>query len=179
MPTDSPAVSPEPLQAVFREEAPRRVYVKTDILKHIGYTPDCPGCRALQTGRTTVGHNDECRKRAVDSMKDTAVGRERISVARKREDDFLARAVQHSDAALAKKSNIEESKTIVLVVESGSGTSIGAIPTDSSMLPVVVEMDVSTPVVDQSQCSSSSSSSMVVVSPILVVALAVLNSFGS
>ena len=61
VPTDYPTVSLEPPQAVFREEAPRRIYLKTDMLNHPGYTPGCPGCRALQTGRARVGHNDECR----------------------------------------------------------------------------------------------------------------------
>lgn len=51
----TPTTPPEPPRVVFREEAPRKVYVKTDVLKQIGYTPGCPGCQALQTGRSALG----------------------------------------------------------------------------------------------------------------------------
>lgn len=44
--SDSPVVL-EPPHSVFKEEAPRRLCVKTDVLKHIGYTPGRQGCRAL------------------------------------------------------------------------------------------------------------------------------------
>ena len=40
----------------------------------------------------------------MDAMKETAVGRDRITAARKREDEFLARAVQQSDEMLATRS---------------------------------------------------------------------------
>lgn len=102
-PSATPVLPLEPSQVAYREEAPRKVHVKTDTLKLIGYTPGCPGCIALQTGRTRVCHNDACRKRAVDTMKDTVAGRERLTAARKREDDFLARAVQQTDEALSKR----------------------------------------------------------------------------
>lgn len=66
-PSSTPVVPPEPPQVAFGEEVPGKVYVKTDVLKQIGCTPGCPGCVALQTGRTRVGHNGACRKRAVDT----------------------------------------------------------------------------------------------------------------
>ena len=37
-PSDKPAIPPEPPQVAFREEVPRKVYVKTDTMKQIGYT---------------------------------------------------------------------------------------------------------------------------------------------
>ena len=86
-PADSPTIPPGPPHVVFEEEAPRKVYVKTDVLKQIVYTLGCPGFRA----------SDHCRKRAVDTMKETIVGRERLSATRKRGFEFLARAVQRSD----------------------------------------------------------------------------------
>ena len=84
-------------------------YVKTDVLKQIGYTPGCPGCRALQTGRTRVGHSDQCRQRAVETMKETVLGRERLTAARKREDEYIAaRAVQQSDELALKRMRIAD-----------------------------------------------------------------------
>lgn len=106
-PSISPTVPVEPAPALFREEAPRKVYVKTDVLKKIGYTPGCLGCRALQEGRTRVGHSDRCRQRAVETMKETAAGRECLSAVRKREDDFLAKAVQQTDELFVKKQKID------------------------------------------------------------------------
>ena len=81
-PSGHPAVPLDPPYAAAKEEVPRKVYVKTDVLKQIGYTPGCPGCRALQLGRTRVGHSDACRQRVVETMKQTVLGRERLSAAR-------------------------------------------------------------------------------------------------
>ena len=107
-PSPTPAVPVDPAPALFREEAPRKVYVKTSDLKKIGYTPGCPGCRVLQEGRTRVGHSDHFRKRAVEVMKETVTGRDRLSAVRKREDDFLAKAVQQTDELIVKKQKIDE-----------------------------------------------------------------------
>ena len=97
LPSGSPTIPQAPPHVIFKEEAPRKVYVKTDLLKQIGYTFGCPGCRALQPGRTRVGHSDECRKRAADAMKEIVLGCERLTAAR------MARAVQQSDELFAKR----------------------------------------------------------------------------
>lgn len=128
-PLAAPAIPPEPPHVAFREEAPHRVYVKTDVLKQIGYTLGCPGCRALQTGRMRVGHSDDCRKRAVETMKDTVAGRDRLSAARKREDDLLARAVQQTVKKLFKRPRLEESSSSQPTrLPSGGGDVIVATP---------------------------------------------------
>ena len=159
-PSDSPVMPPEPPHVVCKEEAPWRLYVKTDLLKQIGYTPGCPGCRALQTRRTRVGHSDECRKRAVDAMKDTAIGRERITAAKRREDEFLARAFQESDEKLIKRarsaedSNADKPNTVV-PGDGGAGNGIVASPQDASMSTVPADNNVDTPMSVLSVSSSS------------------------
>lgn len=173
-PSYNPLIPPEPPHVVFKEEAPRRLYVKTDALKQIGYTSGCPGCRALQAGRTRVGHSDECRRRAVDGMKETVFGRDRITAARKREDEFLARAVQQSGEILAKRArSADDSNTDKPVAmdsgDGGAGNGIVASPPDTSVSTVlaktVIDTSMSVPAVNSSggitdivNASSSSSS---------------------
>ena len=76
-----------------------------------------------------------CRKRAVEIMKETIVGRERLVAARKREDDFLARAVQQSDEAASKRQKLEESLMVLpssAQVSGGNGVGI----TVSTPMPI-------------------------------------------
>ena len=164
LPSATPEVPVEPPHALFREEAPRKVYVKTGVLKEIGYTPGCLGCQALQSGRTRVGHNDQCRKRAVDTMKETILGRERLTAARKREDEFLARAVQHSDEKRQKVEStaVPSSTSMSLAGGSSSGYTTVSVPVQHSM---DMTMDQSGPSSSTSipiptTTSSSSSSAM-------------------
>ena len=150
--------------------------MEIDVLKQIGYTPGCPGCRALQTGRTRVGHSDDCRKRAVEKLKETVFGRERISAARKREDDFLARAVQQSDGLASKRAKNESHTVVTSSVAAtqvdGSGGVIAAVPVtkdSESTIPAVpmgTEVDMSMPT------SSYSSSSMQVSNTVVGIAQA-------
>lgn len=136
VPADSPVVPPEPPPALLREEAPRKLYVKTDTLKKIGYTPGCPGCRALQEGRTRVNHNDQCREIAAETMKETVVGRERLNATRKREDEHLAREVERGDERAVARRKLDEAAS--------SAECNGATPTvlqalsSFSMLPPAV-----------------------------------------
>ena len=121
-PSDSPAVRLDPPYVVAKEEVPRNIYVKTDVLNQIGYTPGSLGCRALQLGRTRVGHSDQCQQRAVETMEETALGRERLSAARKREDEYVARAVQQSDEFASKRIRIGDPIAVpVLLAQPGRG----------------------------------------------------------
>lgn len=125
VPSAAPTAPIEAPHAVFKEEAPRQKYVKTEVLKQIGYTPGCAGCRALQEGRAGVDHSDHCRKRAVETMDETIVGKERLTAARKREDEFLALADQQSDDVASKNRKVENSTAVVFIpvlakVDSGS-----------------------------------------------------------
>ena len=58
------------------------------------------------------GDSDACRKRAVGTMKETLLGRERLAAARKREDDFLARAVERNDVAVKRRRQEEVTSTV-------------------------------------------------------------------
>lgn len=139
VPSATLVIAPGPPHVAFRKEAPRKVYVKTDVLSQIGYTPGCLGCRAIQSVRPRVGHSDDCRKRAVDIMKDTVAGRGRLSAARKREDDYLALAVQQTDEKFLKRTKVEESSSSQATSPPGEGGSviatalIGAVPPQDSL----------------------------------------------
>ena len=75
-PPDSmaPAVPMGPPASTMRAEIPRKLYVKAELLQKIGYTPSCPGWKALQHKRTRVGHSDICRLQVSKKMEDTICG---------------------------------------------------------------------------------------------------------
>ena len=60
-------------------------------------------------------------------MKDTNAGRERLNAARKRDDDYLARAVQQMNEKLFKRPKVEESFAPGKVVLLGGGGSVIAV----------------------------------------------------
>lgn len=107
LPSESPTILVEPPRTAVREDMLGKLYVKTDVLKQIGYTTGCPECRALQGGKPRAGHNDTCRNRATGAMKNDAAGRQRIKATRERENEFLAKAVQDEDGRTAKQSRTE------------------------------------------------------------------------
>lgn len=113
LPSESSVIPAEPPRAAMREDVPRKLYVKTDLLKQIGYTTGCPGCRALQAGKPRVGRNDACRHRASEAMRGDAAGRQRLKATRDRENEFLARAVRDEDERKAKQSRVEVSPPTV------------------------------------------------------------------
>ena len=53
---------------------PRQVYVKTKDIKQYGYSTGCPGCRAIETGKTPVPHSQQCRERVVEELQKTDEG---------------------------------------------------------------------------------------------------------
>lgn len=113
LPSESPVITAEPPRAAMRGDVPRKLYVKTDVLKQIGYTTGCPGCRALQVGKPRVGHSDACRHRASEAMRGDAAGRQRLKATRDCENEFLARAVRDEDERKAKQSGVEVSPPAV------------------------------------------------------------------
>ena len=79
---DDPQVPPEPRIKV------RRMYVRHADIVHFGPTPGCPGCKALDTNKT-IAHNDACRKRIAELLKNTDKGHERVERVARNLDEAL------------------------------------------------------------------------------------------
>ena len=62
-PSSQPEGTADLPRADARDELPRKLYVKRSDLHSYGYTPGCPGCKALALGRTQVAHSNACRDR--------------------------------------------------------------------------------------------------------------------
>jgi hypothetical protein len=78
------------------DEPPRRMYVKRADLRAHGYTPGCPGCKALASGSTQIAHNEACRKRVAEAISGTGDGASRIKAVRAREDEYIASHTEKS-----------------------------------------------------------------------------------
>ena len=87
-------------------------------------------------------------------MKETVAGRERYAAARKREDDFLARAVQQSDEAASKKQEIEFLATIGLPTSTPAQGDGGSGGITAVLVSITAQVSMSCP--DASISSSSS-----------------------
>ena len=89
---EAPVAPAEPSDrgGAAREPVPRRMYFKKADFEVHGYTPGCVGCRSILQGKTRQGHSETCRARMEKLFDNT----ERFLVARKREQDFLEKAVK-------------------------------------------------------------------------------------
>ena len=61
-----PASRTEPRQLVEGEEKEfivRRARISREVIRKVGFTIGCPGCRAVNRGQSAVYHNEECRRR--------------------------------------------------------------------------------------------------------------------
>ena len=81
---------------------PRSFTIKKEVLVKNGYTASCAGCKAILRGATRQAHSDYCRRRLAKDMR----GDEKVREARKRENEFLEKALAESEEKNAKKSNI-------------------------------------------------------------------------
>ena len=81
-----PFVTPEvaatlpPRVEVSEPHGPRRVYLRADheISQYAavhGYTPNCPGCLAIQTGGRPRNHTELCRRNVVNFMMQSQTGK--------------------------------------------------------------------------------------------------------
>lgn len=85
------------------EPVPKRAYlVKAYFEKH-GYTPSCPGCKALVEGGPRQGPTHSCKTRLEKEIKHT----DKYTTARKRQDYFLEKALIEDDAKRRKKKDAE------------------------------------------------------------------------
>jgi hypothetical protein len=96
-----------PKDGTLQEEAvPRRVRItKQDLVEH-GFTASCPGCVSIMTGSTTMArsHSEACRKRLENAME----GDPRLQKVKRRQTEFLAKAVEAQDEQEKKKRRTEE-----------------------------------------------------------------------
>ena len=55
-----------PIQLIDGEESDfivRRMRITRELIRKVGFTIGCPGCRAVNRGQPAVNHNEECRRR--------------------------------------------------------------------------------------------------------------------
>ena len=99
---DGEALRQEPLRPLseelleetrVREPVPRSFNITPQDLRDHGYTPKCPGCTAVLSGTARQGHNDACRARLEEAMKDLP----KVKAARARVDEYIAERVREED----------------------------------------------------------------------------------
>ena len=67
-----------------RQEGPRRFRITIPMLVKYGYTEGCEGCRFKQAGLgSTRAHNEECRRRIAEKLKDDPEHQKTLNVKRK------------------------------------------------------------------------------------------------
>ena len=76
-----------------RESVPRRGYIKKEDFERHGYTPKCNGCKALLQGGIRQPHEEACRKRMEEHLRDTDC----FKAAEKRGSEYVAKAVEAED----------------------------------------------------------------------------------
>ena len=76
---------------------------KVDFKKH-GYSSGCKGCRALLKGTSRQGHSEECRRRMERAME----GDPRVTAAKEKIDDFLAKALEAEERGRQEKDRKRE-----------------------------------------------------------------------
>ena len=77
------------------------LYVKPAFLRKYGYSAGCVKCRGLQYGDSRVAqrsHSLECRNRIRNCVLQDESGREKAEDAELRQNEFLARSIEESDA---------------------------------------------------------------------------------
>ena len=83
---------PQPGQA---ERLPtyRRMYIRQSDLERIGYTGGCEACATIREGRERRGinHNEVCRKRVQEALKETSQGQARLERETQRETEFFTK----------------------------------------------------------------------------------------
>lgn len=112
-------------------------------------------------------HSDHCRKRAVETMKETISGRERLSAARKREDEFLACAVQQCDELVSERHRVEDptmvtSAPVPAQVGGDGGANITGSTTVPLQQPLLQPRTSNTPSTSNTSMPSSSGSGILV-----------------
>ena len=73
------------------EAMPRRVKLTREVMERFSYTPRCPGCINLRLGKYHRAHNEECRSRVEELLRQDAQLRWRVEAASARQDAWTER----------------------------------------------------------------------------------------
>ena len=119
---------PQPGQA---ERLPtyRRMYIRQSDLERIGYTGGCEACAAIREGRERQGinHNEVCRKRVQEALKETSQGQARLERETQRETEFFTK-VHEAEEKKRKAATEKEERP-------ESGGAVASKPSQPSRLP--------------------------------------------
>ena len=85
---------------------PRRVDIEKKDYEEHGYTSRCPGCSAMLKGKTRQRHNEACRNRMEEMLKDT----EKMKKWKRTTDEVLGKMVENADDEQKKKKARMEKK---------------------------------------------------------------------
>ena len=92
-PVVAPAELPPPPGQGERLPTYRRMYIRQSDLEQFGYTGGCEACAAIREGRERQGinHNETCRKRIQEALKDTSRGQARLERETQRETEYFTK----------------------------------------------------------------------------------------
>jgi len=155
-PADLPAGVPR------REfEGVKQIYIRKDVeLKKFGFTPNCSGCSAVQTGKAPQSHSEACRARIQKAMEDDDSMRVRlVERALKVQDKAEFEKVLEAHEPETKKAKQEPSTTTTTTTTtleqtstpSSSSTALTSVPTgtgskrsaDDSKVAILAQAKVS------------------------------------
>ncbi|CAE7551092.1 unnamed protein product [Symbiodinium sp. CCMP2592] len=88
----------------------RRMYIRQSDLEQFGYTGGCEACAAIREGRERQGinHNETCRKRIQEALKDTSRGQARLERETQRETEYFTKV--HEAEEKKRKAATEKEK---------------------------------------------------------------------
>ena len=78
----------------------RQMPITRPLIEKFGFTPGCRKCEAMRIGdpaQPTLGHNNECRVRIEGLVSEDPDFAHKLTGARARQDEFLARRVEQGD----------------------------------------------------------------------------------
>ena len=106
----------------------KRLYVRQADVEAFGYTPGCPRCEHSLTygpGRTQVAHNNTCRERIADCLKDTPEGKRRLE----------QHEVRTTQRIVEARSGETEGERLDAPVAQGENADVGHPEASSSFVP--------------------------------------------
>ena len=106
MPAKRKEESEEHKQGVAEPVAPKSFQISREDLEKFGYTDGCAACRAILRGRfNRQSHGERCRER----MRKELLGTSKVKDAKKRENEYLEKAVEKAERE-GKKVKLNEKK---------------------------------------------------------------------
>ena len=111
----TPDQLPKPVVPSDGEPRRRRVYLQKQDFHKYGFTSDCPGCKAIINGGESRPHTETCRSRMEESLKTSDEGKVKMSRAKERLDEQMARIVERNvlqqEENTAKRARVSEASS--------------------------------------------------------------------